>query len=162
VLATLARHTSSRFLTRPASEKRHRVSSWIVFDSETRANTDTLCFAVGQLPQTSYLSLQAPYSFGLGRTNNYVENLFVGSTRHQDQHFMNIEGLIPNSQVVIVPWQPDDEHDPSTWSKQLFLQPGKWIPWVGVTLITTTVILAITVLFLHLNEKVGRLMLSSP
>lgn len=111
---------------------------------------------VGQLPQTSYLSLQPPYSyFGLGRTNNYVENLFVGSTRHQDEHFMAIEGLIPNSQVVIVPYQPGDVDNPSTWSKSLFLQPGKWIPWVGVTLVTTTIGLAITVLVLHLNEKVS-------
>lgn len=33
--------------------------------------------------------------------------------------------------------------------------PGRWIPWVGVTLITTIIVLAITVLFLHLNEKVS-------
>lgn len=111
---------------------------------------------VGQLPQTAYLSLQLPYSyFGLGRTNNYVENLFVGSTRHQDGHFMSIEGVIPNSQVVIVPWQQEDVHDSSTWTKQLFLMPGRWIPWVGVTLITTIIVLAITVLVLHINEKVG-------
>lgn len=111
---------------------------------------------VGQLPQTAYLSLQLPYSyFGLGRTNNYVENLFVGSTRHQDDHFMSIEGVIPNSQVVIVPWQPEDLHDSSTWTKQLFLMPGRWIPWVGVTLITTIIVLAITVLVLHINEKVS-------
>lgn len=68
---------------------------------------------------------------------------------------MTIEGVIPNSQVIIVPWQPQDVHDSSTWTKQLFLMPGRWIPWVGITLITTIVILAITVLFLHLNEKVS-------
>lgn len=109
---------------------------------------------VGQLPQTSYLSLQTPYSyFGLGRTNNYVENLFVGSTRHQEQHFMYIEGLIPNSQVVIVPYQPDEVTSPATWSRQLFLQPGKWIPWVAVTLVGSLLILSAITLGLHLNEK---------
>src|SRR5882672_7445911 len=56
---------------------------------------------VAQLPQTSYHSLQTPYSFfGLGRTNNYIENLFVGSTKHTTQHFINMEGVIPNSKVV--------------------------------------------------------------
>lgn len=110
--------------------------------------------AVGQLPQTGYLSLQTPYSyFGLGRTNNYVENLFVGSTRHQDQHFTSIEGLIPNSQVVITPFQPENAEDPATWSRQLFLQPGRWIPWVGVTLVATLLILAVIVTVLHVNEK---------
>lgn len=118
-----------------------------------------MCFlglklAVGQLPQTGYLSLQTPYSyFGLGRTNNYVENLFVGSTRHQDEHYMSIEGLIPNSQVVIVPYQPADVHTPATWERQLFLQPGKWIPWVGVALLGSLLILSTIVLVLHVNEK---------
>jgi integrin alpha FG-GAP repeat containing protein 1 len=126
-----------------------------------RSVPDYCTIKVGQLPQTAYLSLQAPYTyFGLGRTNNYVENLFVGSTRHQDNHFMTIEGVIPNSQVVIVPYQPQDVDDSSTWTKQLFLMPGRWIPWVGITLITTIVILAITVLFLHLNEKVRSYMVT--
>jgi integrin alpha FG-GAP repeat containing protein 1 len=31
-----------------------------------------------QLPQSAYFALQTPYSlFGLGRTNNYVEDFFV-------------------------------------------------------------------------------------
>ncbi|KAI5477781.1 Integrin alpha N-terminal domain superfamily protein [Pseudohyphozyma bogoriensis] len=85
---------------------------------------------VGQLPQTSYLSLGTPYSyFGLGRTNNYVENLFIGSTRDQPEHYINVEGLIPNSQVVIDPYQPDGRFDPSTWSRELYLHPGDWIPF---------------------------------
>lgn len=101
--------------------------------------------------------MQTPYAyFGLGRTNNYVESLFVGSTRHQTEHFMTIEGLIPNSQVVVVPYQPVDVENPSTWNKQLFLQPGWWIFWVGVALVTSFVGLAIVVLVLSLNEKVGR------
>lgn len=111
---------------------------------------------VGQLPQTGYLSMLTPYSyFGLGRTNNYVESLFVGSTRHQDEHFMSIEGVIPNSQVVVVPYQPEDVQNPGTWSRQLFLMPGRWIPWVGVTLVASMIILATVVLVLHINEKVG-------
>ena len=69
---------------------------------------------------------------------------------------MTIEGLIPNSQVVVVPYQPEDVDDPSTWNKQLFLQPGWWIFWVGVALVTSFVGLAIVVLVLSLNEKVGR------
>ncbi|KAJ3225475.1 hypothetical protein HK099_006748 [Clydaea vesicula] len=45
---------------------------------ETRARI------ISQLPQTSYHSLQTPYNlFGLGRTNNYIENLFIGVSRHQ-------------------------------------------------------------------------------
>ncbi|SJK99499.1 uncharacterized protein ARMOST_02801 [Armillaria ostoyae] len=62
------------------------------------------CAKFDQLSQTSYHALQSPYSFfGLGRTNNYIENLFVGSTMHVDEHYMDIEGVIPNSKVDILP-----------------------------------------------------------
>ncbi|KAG0706515.1 hypothetical protein DFH29DRAFT_988042 [Suillus ampliporus] len=97
---------------------------------------------VGQLPQTSYHALLTPYSFfGLGRTNNYIENLFVGSTKHTQEHFINMEGVIPNSRVVI---------HPCSW---LFLRPGAWVPWVTLTVVVATVILAGIVFVLHLNEK---------
>ncbi|KAJ3731690.1 hypothetical protein DFJ43DRAFT_1132384 [Lentinula guzmanii] len=105
---------------------------------------------VGQLPQTSYHALQSPYSFfGLGRTNNYIENLFVGSTIHLENHYINMEGVIPNSKVVILPSANEGE----AWKRELFLRPGDWIPWVTVTVVAGTTLLAIIVLVLHLNEK---------
>lgn len=93
----------------------------------------------------------APYSyFGLGRTNNYIENLFVGSTIHSKEHYINMEGVIPNSKVVILP--PPREGEP--WKRELFLRPGAWIPWVTVTVIIGTGLLAVIVFVLHMNEKV--------
>ncbi|KZV83486.1 hypothetical protein EXIGLDRAFT_683764 [Exidia glandulosa HHB12029] len=104
---------------------------------------------VGQLPQTSYHSLLTPYSFvGLGRTNNYIENLFVGSTKHTPQHWINMEGVIPNSKVVIIP--PGVSND---WRKELYLRPGNWIPWVGISVVGAMIILAVMTFVLHLNEK---------
>ncbi|KAG8892085.1 hypothetical protein FRB99_002968 [Tulasnella sp. 403] len=106
---------------------------------------------VPQLPQTGYHSLQTPYSFfGLGRTNNYIENLFVGSTKHSPKHFINMEGVIPNSKVVIIP-SPNNED--GSWKRELYLRPGDWIPWVMLTTAIATVILGIIVFVLHLNEK---------
>jgi len=106
---------------------------------------------VAQLPQTSYHSLLTPYSFfGLGRTNNYIENLFVGSTKHAEQHYINMEGVIPNSKVVIMP--PSNDQG-GAWRKELYLRPGDWIPLVMLTVIVATVILAAIVFGLHLNEK---------
>ncbi|KAF5324887.1 hypothetical protein D9611_004159 [Ephemerocybe angulata] len=105
---------------------------------------------VGQLPQTSYHSLGTPYSFfGLGRTNNYIENLFVGTTVHLKEHYINMEGVIPNSKVVILPSAKEGE----SWRRELFLRPGEWIPWVTVTVVVGTAILAIIVFVLHLSEK---------
>ena len=108
-------------------------------------------YKVGQLPQTSYHALSTPYSFfGLGRTNNYIENLFVGTTVHAQEHFINMEGVIPNSKVVILPSANEGE----AWKRELFLRPGEWIPWVTVTIVAGTILLAIIVFVLHLNEKV--------
>ncbi|KAF8319364.1 hypothetical protein DL93DRAFT_2124690 [Clavulina sp. PMI_390] len=109
---------------------------------------------VNQLPQTSYQALQTPYAFfGLGRTNNYIENLFVGSTKHAAEHFINMEGVIPNSRVVIIPPSKADVQGIQDWRRELYLRPGEWIPWVTLTVIVATIIMAIIVFFLHLNER---------
>ena len=114
---------------------------------------------VGQLPQTAYQTLLTPYAyFGLGRTNNYIENLFAGSTKHEPTHYINMEMVIPNSKLVINPAPKGDE---GLWRKELYLRPGEWIPWVGVTVLVTMVLLAGVVFVLHLNEKVRRLVLST-
>lgn len=63
-----------------------------------------------------------------------------------------MEGVIPNSRVVIHP--PSDESD-GTWRRELFLRPGEWIPLVTVTVIITTIVLAVIVFVLRLNEKVS-------
>lgn len=64
-----------------------------------------------------------------------------------------MEGVIPNSKVVIVP--PPDDSQKTDWRKELYLRPGEWIPLVTLTVVIATVLLALIVLVLHLNEKVG-------
>ena len=45
---------------------------------------DRRAVQAAQLPRSGYLSVDTPYSyFGLGRTNNYIEDLFVGMTTSQ-------------------------------------------------------------------------------
>lgn len=61
-----------------------------------------------------------------------------------------MEGVIPNSKVVIIP--PVERG--GYWRKELYLRPGEWIVWVTVTVVAATIILAIIVFVLHLNEKV--------
>jgi hypothetical protein len=102
---------------------------------------------VPQLPQTSYQALNTPYAFfGLGRTNNYIENLFAGAAHGR---VAALEMVIPNSKLVLNPGAT-----PLEWHKELYLRPGQWIPWVGATVLGTMVALAGVVLVLHLSEKV--------
>lgn len=63
-----------------------------------------------------------------------------------------MEGVVPNSKVVIIP--PIEGE--SFWRKELYLRPGEWIVWVTVTVVAATIILAIIVFVLHLNEKVSK------
>jgi integrin alpha FG-GAP repeat containing protein 1 len=58
-----------------------------------------------------------------------------------------MEGVIPNSRVVIT---PDLDQ---AWRRELYLRPGEWIPWVTVTLVLSTTILAVIVGVLKWNEK---------
>jgi integrin alpha FG-GAP repeat containing protein 1 len=64
-----------------------------------------------------------------------------------------MEGVIPNSKVVILPPASNDEG--AAWKRELYLRPGSWIPWVTVTVVVVTILLAVIVLVLHLNEKVS-------
>ncbi|KAL1915364.1 uncharacterized protein VTP21DRAFT_6822 [Calcarisporiella thermophila] len=109
---------------------------------------------IAQLPQASYMALHTPYTlFGLGRTNNYVEKLFIGVTLKQSQHYTSYSGVIPNSQLIINPYQPPGSKDPESWILELYIRPGEYVPWVLVTLVSATVLLGIVVAVLNWMEK---------
>ncbi|KAG0252825.1 hypothetical protein DFQ27_007823 [Actinomortierella ambigua] len=137
---------------------------------------------VAQYPSSTYAGLLTPYSlFGLGRTNNYVEELFVGVTRHQTEHFTTYSGVIPNSQLIIIPYQSEDRErvdrgngtgeeggeaggggdgtgegetgGPSEWTLELYIRPGDYVPWVFVTVVTAIALLAGVVVSLNWMEK---------
>jgi hypothetical protein len=112
---------------------------------------------VAQLPQTAYHALQAPYAFlGLGRTNNYIELLFVGSTSRVREHYMVLEGVVPNSRVVTLPPHPvRDGEAEGAWRTELFLRPGSWIHWVGAIVVIVLIMLSGVIAGLHVAEKVG-------
>ncbi|TYJ56963.1 hypothetical protein B9479_002242 [Cryptococcus floricola] len=126
---------------------------------------------VAQLPQTGYQALQTPYAFfGLGRTNNYIEKLFIGASLLPPNHITYLDSLIPNSQVLINPPYPSASEEESgerktlelqspvkarstEWKSQLYLKPGDWVPWVGAAVLGTVLVLGTVVLGLNEKEK---------
>lgn len=83
---------------------------------------------VAQLSQSNYNALQTPYClFGLGRTNSYMEELFVGVSRRNKKHYNIYSGMIPNSQLIIIPYQQENE-DPSSWQLKQFINPSEYVP----------------------------------
>lgn len=100
-----------------------------------------------QLPQSAHFSLNLPYSiFGLGRTPNFVDTLTVGlSSKHRDW-----TQIIPNSQMVVIPWPPDN---PSQWKAQLFVTPSKLILMSVAGLTTACCVITIIIGVLHWKER---------
>jgi integrin alpha FG-GAP repeat containing protein 1 len=108
---------------------------------------------VAQLSQSNYNALQTPYClFGLGRTNSYMEELFVGVSRRKSKHYNIYSGMIPNSQLIIIPYQQENE-DPSSWQLKQFINPSEYVPYVFISLVCTIVILIIITLLLQFLEK---------
>ncbi|KAG5219421.1 T-cell immunomodulatory protein [Salix suchowensis] len=92
---------------------------YTVLDTSGRRSLHRPPDLVGQLPQTAYHSLMAPYSyFGLGRTNNYIENLFVGSTIHSKditliwRGYPELEGGDPATPREGEPWKRECSYAP--------------------------------------------------
>jgi hypothetical protein len=67
-----------------------------------------------------------------------------------------MEGVVPNSKVVIKPppLNPLNGEQMGAWKKRLYLRPGNWIPWVTVAVVGTMFLVSLIVLVLHINEKV--------
>lgn len=105
-----------------------------------------------QLSQSSYLSLQTPYYFfGLGRTNDYIPNFFVGfSISSSASHFHTWVCIIPNSQLIIFPYPIDD---PSLWSLDLLISPSKLVFAVGLALLCCLFILSLITFYFYMKDK---------
>lgn len=100
-----------------------------------------------QIPQSGYFSLQLPYTiFGLGRTPNFVDSLTVGLSNRS----RNWTQLIPNSQMIVVPWPRED---PKGWKAQLFVTPSNLIVMSVVALGVTCIIIMLIILALYVKEK---------
>ncbi|KAJ3108911.1 hypothetical protein HK100_003375, partial [Physocladia obscura] len=108
---------------------------------------------LAQLPQSSYFALNTPYTLaGLGRTNNYIETLSVGTSKQKRDNVATYYGMIPNSQLVIIPYEADADEGPSSWKLEMFINPSKFVPWVFVSILSTIVAFSGVVMFLHYFE----------
>jgi len=88
-----------------------------------------------QLHQSGNLALQTPYIlFGLGRTSNYIEEIFMGvSINNQGDHWHLWICIIPNSQLVGIPYKPDD---PDNWTLELYIKTSGLTLWVIVAIVS--------------------------
>eukprot|EP00112_Aurelia_sp_Birch-Aquarium-sp1_P012728 Seg2680.1 transcript_id=Seg2680.1/GoldUCD/mRNA.D3Y31 product="T-cell immunomodulatory protein" protein_id=Seg2680.1/GoldUCD/D3Y31 len=110
------------------------------------------CAAV-QLSQSAHFSLQLPYTlFGLGRSPNFVDKVEVGIPQGNGKvdRKHSWPSLIPNSQVIVIPFPPDK---PWEWMTKLLVTPSKLLLQTGGVLIGTCVFVAGLILMLYIKEK---------
>lgn len=87
-----------------------------------------------------------PSHIKIGRTANFLDSLTVGLSGRNRTWTQ----VIPNSQMVVVPWPPND---PSQWKAQLFVTPSKLIWMSVISLGATCVVITIIILILHVKER---------
>jgi integrin alpha FG-GAP repeat containing protein 1 len=106
-----------------------------------------------QLMQSTYMALQTPYHmFGLGRTNGYVEEFYMGKGKIAGLIMWKMwSALMPNSQLVAIP-SPADNID--GWTVELFIDPGSSSLWVAVAIVGTLILLGIPILILYRYEAI--------
>ena len=108
--------------------------------------------AIGvQLPQSAYMPLATPYvTFGLGRTNTFIDTFFFGIGLNQSIHSRSWVSIVPNAQIIIFPYPPSD---PDEWTLELFVSPTSHLFWVGISWAAVLTLLAVVIAYLHIKEK---------
>jgi len=106
-----------------------------------------------QLTQSGYRSLQTPYNlYGLGRTSNYIEQLFMGVSIQNSvgQNWNMWICIIPNSQVYGFPYPPES---PASWTLELFVKQSGITLWVIVAICSCLIVNGGIILFFRWKEK---------
>ncbi len=103
-----------------------------------------------QQPQQSYLALSTAYTVsGLGRTSNYIEELFAGFTI-ASKHYNLWIAMIPNSQIVVFPYPINN---PTSWTLEQFIFPTDRLVSVIIALVVTLAVNGIVILVLRSRER---------
>jgi len=105
-----------------------------------------------QLHQSGNLALQTPYIlFGLGRTSNYIEEIFMGVTINNGGNNWHMWiCIIPNSQLVGFPYKSDD---PDNWTLELYIKTSGLTLWVIVTVVSWLLVTGGLIWFFSWREK---------
>nr|XP_033796708.1 T-cell immunomodulatory protein isoform X1 [Geotrypetes seraphini] len=110
--------------------------------------------SAGQLSQSAHLALQLPYNvLGLGRSANFLDHLYVGIPwfpGEQSQGFQEWTAIIPNSQLIVIPYP---HNDPRRWSAKLYLTPSNIVLLTAIALIGVCVFILAIIGILHWQEK---------
>ncbi|UKJ89348.1 FG-GAP repeat containing protein [Theileria orientalis] len=102
-------------------------------------------------PQTAYTPLYTPFTYiGLGKTNNYVEELYLGVASSNKNYFHMWISIIPSCTVITL---PIPLHNPTQWILKLSIIPGKKLFTILLSTSLTLIVLGIVILIFDFREK---------
>jgi len=86
---------------------------------------------------------------GLGRINNYIENLNIGIARGKDWSY-EWSPIIPNSQLLI----SVNDNTPSKWPIEIFINPTDSLWMIILSTVLVLIILGGFIIYFHWKEKI--------
>jgi integrin alpha FG-GAP repeat containing protein 1 len=103
------------------------------------------------LSQSAYHPLLLPsVYFGLGRTNNYVEEFYLGMPVRASNPVRMWVSIIPNTAVVAM---PNPRGDPEEWTLDLVVSPSTQMPLVFTSVLGMLIAVGMIILFLERRER---------
>ena len=113
---------------------------------------------VVQMPQTSGMTIPLPFAYqGIGRSNNYIEHLYVISTSFDkvNNYYISYNNdsftpIIPNTQLIITKGYVNSKVN---WEIELVVTPTENLLILLVVIIVILAIILVVILFLHQKEK---------
>ena len=110
------------------------------------------------MPQTSGMTIPLPFAYqGIGRSNNYIEHLYVISTSFDkvNNYYISYNNdsftpIIPNTQLIITKGYVNSKVN---WEIELVVTPTENLLILLVVIIVILAIILVVILFLHQKEK---------
>lgn len=101
--------------------------------------------------QSAHSPLLPPFNiFGLGETNNYVEEFYLGMPTSSKAYSNMWISIIPNCSVMTIPFPLPKPND---WILKLSLSPSKKIYTILIATLTCLVVFGLMILIFDLKEK---------
>ena len=115
----------------------------------TELDMNRVQFHSTQSPTSAYNRLARPYNiYGIGRTNSYIEELYVALPRREDNSKV-WSPIIPNSYLIISP----NDSDPEQWFLELFASPTDKIGLIIIISVGCLIIIGSIVLWRYNKER---------
>ena len=132
-------HISASGIAGPGSTTKYQING----------DDGTVYGSNSQLSQSTHRAMQLPFSlFGLGRSPNFVENLYVGIPSWKPMS-RNWQQIVPNSRLYIIP----NLNSTANWISRMYVTPSRLILLSGASLCCICAVILLIIAALQWRER---------